>query len=310
MMHDFALPTEPILLATDGLKDADGAVRIAASLSESARRPVTVVAVLEPPPIVTGEYGFVVPVADVWKDRRESLLARVQKQIDAVAGANRDWQIEVVSGRPATVIASTAEMLGAALIVIGLGEHHLLDRALGSETALHTLRAARCPVLAVPAACSMLPIRAVAGIDFSGPAVGAVQSALALMPSLTDIELLHVAPRWDLEPAVYAEWKAEYERRLAPALGHVRRDIDAAPGVVLTTAIRQGKTAKQLLAAAVEYAADLIIVGSKGLRFLDRMLVGSTATGIIRGAQSAVFAFPMVAKAPLGENATAVEESA
>jgi nucleotide-binding universal stress UspA family protein len=137
-----------------------------------------------------------------------------------------------------------------------------------------------------------------------------VQSALALLPSLTDVELLHVAPRWDLEPAAYAEWKADYERRLAPALGHVIRDVDPPPGVVLTTAIRQGKTAKQLLAAAVEYNADLIIVGSKGLGFLDRLLVGSTATGIIRGAQSAVFAFPLLAKAPVEAPTIAAEASA
>jgi len=86
MITDFAIPSEPILLATDGLKDSDAAVRIAARLTESTQRPVTVVAVLGPPPLVTGEYGFVVPVADVWKDRRDALLARVQKQIAAVAG--------------------------------------------------------------------------------------------------------------------------------------------------------------------------------------------------------------------------------
>lgn len=295
MMNDFAIPSQPILLATDGLKDADAAVRVTARLAESSRRPVIVVAVLEPPPLVTGEYGFVVPVADVWKDRRDVLLARVQKQIEAVAGPTRDWKIEMVTGHPRSMIAKTAEMLDAALIVIGLGDHGILDRALGGETALHTLRTARRPVLAVPAGGTVLPSRAVVGVDFSAASVAAAQSALALLPSLTDLELVHVAPRWDLQPAAYAEWRSEYERRLAPPLGRVIRDIDAPPGVVLTSAIREGNPTRQLLAAAVEYDADLIIVGSRGLGFLERLLVGSTATAIVRGAQLAVFAYPFVA---------------
>lgn len=295
MPKDFAISDEPILLATHGLKDADAAVRITARLAEATGRPVTVVAVLEPPPIATGEYGFVVPVEAVWKDRREILLARVRKQIDAVAGRDRAWPIEVLTGHPANTIAKAAEMLDAALIVVGLGAHRILDRALGGETALHTLRVARRPVLAVPVATSALPNRAVVGVDFGDAAVAATQSALELLPSLTDLELVHVAPQWDLERAAYAEWRATYERGVAPALERVISDIDAPPGVVVTTAIREGKPTKRLLASAVEYDADMIIVGSKGLGFLDRMLVGSTATGVIRGAPLPVFAFPIVA---------------
>jgi nucleotide-binding universal stress UspA family protein len=303
MMHDFAIPSQPILLATDGLKDADAAVRITARLSESTRRPVTVVAVLEPPPLVTGEYGFVVPVADVWKDRRDVLLARVQKQIEAVAGPTRDWPIEILTGQPPSMISRTAELLDAALIVIGLGCHGILDRALGGETALRTLRTARRPVLAVPSTGNVLPSRGILGVDFSAASVAAAQSALTLLPSLTDIELVHVAPRWDLQPAHYAEWRVEYEQRLAPPLGRVIRDIDAPPGVVLTSAIREGNPTRQLLAAAVEYNAAVIIVGSRGLGFVERLLVGSTATGIVRGAQVAVFAYPFVA---LGEQSRTV----
>lgn len=310
MTNAFEELNQPILLATDGLKDADAAVRVAARLSEATRRAVKVVAVLENPPLVTGEYGFVVPVTEVWEDRRNVLRERVRKQIDAVVGPNSDWSIEVFSGHPAATIAKAAEQLQAAIIVMGLGEHNILDRALGGETALHALRLAHRPVLAIPTGCTALPRRAVAGIDFSGPAVAAVQSALELLPSLTDVELIHVAPRWDLAPAAYSQWRADYERRLSPAFGRVVSDIDAPPGVVLTTAIREGKTAKQLLGAAVEYDADLIIVGSRGLGFLDRMLVGSTATGIIRGAQSAVFAFPTVAVAPIGAKLQSAEMTA
>jgi nucleotide-binding universal stress UspA family protein len=109
--------------------------------------------------------------------------------------------------------------------------------------------------------------------------------------------LVHVAPRWDLEPSAFAEWRADYERGVAPAFEHVISELDAPPAVTLTNVIREGKTTKELLRAAETDEADVIVVGSKGLGFLDRILVGSTASAIIRGAHSAVFAFPIAALA-------------
>jgi len=295
MRDDSLLPNRPILLATTGLSDCDAAVRAAADLAEATRRPVQVVSVLEPPPIVGGEYGFVVPVEDVWVDRRNALLARIRRQIKDALGRDPAWPIEIRSGDPANTIAEVADQMDAALIVMGLGEHHLLDRALGTETALRTLRAARTPIFAVPQTYGSLPIRAVVGMDFGNSAVGAARSALGLLPSLTRMGLVHIAPRWDMQPSAYTQWREDYETGVVPALEKVIKEIDAAPAVTITNVIREGKTTKELLKAAAEYAADMIIVGSRGLGFMDRMLVGSTASGIIRGAQIPVLALPLAA---------------
>jgi nucleotide-binding universal stress UspA family protein len=205
------------------------------------------------------------------------------------------WPIEIRTGEPAKTIAEMAEQLDAALIVMGLGQHHLLDRALGKETALRTLRQARTPVFAVPQTYSSLPVRAVVGMDFSDSAVAAAHSALALLPTLTRMGLVHVAPRWDMQPSAYAQWRDEYDTGLMPALEKAIREIGAPSTVTVTNVIREGKTPKELLTAAREYAADMIIVGSRGLGFMDRMLIGSTASAVIRGAQVAVLALPLVA---------------
>jgi nucleotide-binding universal stress UspA family protein len=107
--------------------------------------------------------------------------------------------------------------------------------------------------------------------------------------------LVHVAPRWDLQPTAFVEWRAEYERGVGPAFERVIRELEAPRNISVATSIREGKTTKELLNAADELSADVIVVGSKGLGFLDRVLVGSTATGVIRGAHCSVFAFPIVA---------------
>jgi len=286
---------EPIILATHGMNQADSAVRATAHLAAATERPVTVIAVLEPPPMVAGEYGFVIPMEDLAEDRRDTLLNRVRKQLTDVIGRDPGWPIELRSGDPPSTVAKIAHAADAEVIVMGLGHHNLLDRVFGSETALHTLRAAHTPIFAVPQSYSQLPRRAVVGVDFSGAGMAAAQGAITVFPSLTSIALIHVAPRWDLQPTAYAEWRAEYERGVGPAFERVIRELDAPSSVRVTTAIREGKTTKELIAAADEDAADVIVVGSKGLGFLDRVLVGSTATGVIRGAHCAVFAFPVVA---------------
>jgi nucleotide-binding universal stress UspA family protein len=298
--------SEPILLATHGMKEADAAVRAAGQLSDATHRPVRVLAALEPPPMVASEYGFVVPIEDLGEERRDGLLERVRYQLAEVTGQKVTWPTELRSGDPATTIARMAESMNAALIVMGLGHHQMMDRVFGNETTLHTLRAARTPIFAVPQSYAQLPRRAVCGVDFSGAGMAAAHAAMIYLPTLTSITLVHVAPRWDLQPTAYAEWRSEYERGVGPALDRVIRELDAPANVAVTTAIREGKTTKELIAAADEVDADVIVVGSKGLGFLDRVLVGSTATGVIRGAHCAVFAFPVVAVDTLAASRMAV----
>ncbi|MGH7695390.1 MAG: universal stress protein [Gemmatimonadaceae bacterium] len=287
--------SEPILLATHGMKESDAAVLAAGQLSEATGREVRVLAVLEPPPVVASEYGFVVPIEDLAEERRDALLARVRTQLSDVVGRDANWPVELRSGDPATMIASVADSINAAVIVMGLGHHQLMDRIFGSETTLHTLRAAHTPIFAVPQSYSHLPRHAVCGVDFSGAGMAAAHAALVYVPTLTSITLVHVAPRWDLQPTAYAEWRAEYERGVGPAFERVIRELDAPPNVNVKTVIREGKTTQELLRAIDDVGADVIVAGSKGLGFLDRVLVGSTATGVIRGAHCSVFAFPVVA---------------
>lgn len=305
MRDNMLTPGEPILLATHGMKDCDPAVRAAVQLANATRRPVHVIAVLEPPPLVAGEYGFVVPVEAVWEDRRDVMEKRVRKQIVDIVGEDPGWPIEIRTGAPPITIANAAANLEASVIVMGLGHHHLIDRTLGSETTLHTLRVASTPIFAVPQTFSALPTRAIVAIDFSDAAVVAAQQALGTIPSLTELVLVHVAPRWDMQPNAYAEWRIEYERDVGPALERVIGQLDAPPAVKVISEIREGKTARELLAAAEEYDAQLFVVGSRGLGLLDRMLVGSTASGIVRSAQDAVYAFPIAALATHAALATA-----
>jgi len=301
-------PNEPILLACNGTRESDAAIHAAADMAAATKRPVTVLAVLEPPPLVVGEYGFVIPVQPAWVEYRDALLTSVRTQIRDVLGRTPEWPIEIRIGDPPTAIAEAAESCGAALIVMGLGKHRIVDRALSSETVLHTLRVARTPVFAVPQSYSSLPTSAIVGVDFSTTAVAAVRLALDLFPTISRLILVHVAPRWDHAPLTSA-WIDEYTRSVVPCLERIVRELQVPRTVDVTNVVREGKAARELLLVAEEYAADAIVVGSRGLGLFDRMLVGSTASGIIRGAQVAAFALPLAAPAAQVESAVAAEST-
>jgi nucleotide-binding universal stress UspA family protein len=282
----------PILVATDGTASADAALRAAAMLARHAEAGVVVLGVLQPLPMVAADYGMMIPPVDSDDVRRKNLLTRVKEQVATVGPATQGWAIELRDGDPPAVIAAVARDVNARMIVVGLGHHDLLDRLFGSETALHVLRSARVPVLAVPPGFAQLPRRAVVATDFTFASVRAARVALELVDTARMVYLLHVAPRMELQPDAFAAWMALYGEGVGPAFERIKAELGLPEHVAIETVTRQGKPSRETLEFARSTQADLIITGSRGAGLVDRLLVGSTATGIIRGANCAVLAVP------------------
>ena len=169
-----------ILLAAHGGASADGAARVAALLAERVQTHLDVIVVVEPPRVAGLGVGPIV-APDPEGDRllREDLLQSVRRQLARCGLAS--CEPEVVTGSPAPAIAEAAAARGASLIVVGLGPHHLTDRALGGETALQLVQLAATPVLAMPEQVTALPARAVAAMDFTRSSFLAAQTAAALL---------------------------------------------------------------------------------------------------------------------------------
>lgn len=282
----------PILVATDGTGSADAALRAAAQLSRHSGADVIVLSVLESLPLVAADYGMMIPPVDSDQARRQALLERVRAQVTALGDEARSWKVEIRDGDPPATIARTAREARARVIVVGLGHHDLLDRLFGGETALHALRLARTPVLAVPPDFRQLPRRIVVATDFSVASIRAARVALTLLDTATMVYLVHVAPRMELQPEAFAAWMSLFGEGLGPAFDRVQAELALPPSVTVETVARNGKPSREILDFARSTQADLIVTGSRGAGLVDRILVGSTATGLIRGAHCAVLAVP------------------
>ncbi len=290
----------PLVVATDGTVRSDAALRAAHAIAARTNQHVFLLAVHAPLPVMGPDVELAVrPAMDA--DRREGLLLQVLEQVERV-GITDPWPVRVTSGYPAATIAKLARNVDAALIIMGLGGHGVIDRILGDEMVLQVLRVGTVPVLAVAEGFTGLPKRALAAVDFSASskrafALGAPLASGAPGSSLTVAHVISV----QTDPL--------NSRAVDPArVGSVERALDnfaAAPavakGVAMDRRVLAGDPANALLALVREVHADLIITGSHGHNFLSRLLLGSVSTTLLRKAGCSILVAPPVAEPDLDE---------
>lgn len=281
----------PIVVATDGSAGAVGALRAASEMAAANGANVIVVGVLEPMPIVVADYGITMPPVESVSVRRRVLHDAIKSQLDEILGTGHGWTIDLQEGHPATLISRVARDYNAQVLVLGLGHHDLVDRLMGGEIALQVLRLSRVPVMAVPRDFRHMPRRIAVACDFSEGSQQAARAALDIFPSLTMIYLVHVEPRLDVQPeALLAGIGSEED--LDGAFAKFVTAIEVPSGIAVERMTLRGKPSRAILDFVKSAHLDAVVTGSRGGGFIDRIMVGSTATGIIRGAECAVLGVP------------------
>jgi nucleotide-binding universal stress UspA family protein len=281
--------TAPVLVATDGRGQSDGALVAGLILGENPDA-VRVVTVVEPLPVVTPEVQLAVS-ADVLTARRSAARREAEMQVARVLGTAVAPAVEVREGDPARTLAKIARESNASLIVCGLGRHEVVDRVFGNETALRLVRVASVPVLAAPATFTHAPHRIVVAVDFSETSLRAARLALELASEDATIYLAHVGPR-DSAVAGLSAWGPAYHQDAGDGLVKLHSHLRIPTGTTVQRVLLQGDPATELLAFATSVNADLIATGSHGHGFVTRLLIGSVATRLVRTSTCAVLTVP------------------
>jgi nucleotide-binding universal stress UspA family protein len=284
-----ATRTAPLIVATDGQTQSDGALSLARLLAH-APDSLQVVSVLRRMPVIP-DVGAAM-TTDIEREQRFDLHR------DATAQATRLFgepvEAEVHDGDPAVTIARLAHERAASMIVCGLGRHNVVDRILGDETALRLVRLADVPVLAVAERLDRAPATAVVACDFSETSLRAARMTVALAAAGSTIYLVHVAPR-DHRRSEWEGWGKAYRDDALDALNRTKHELRPEDKMIVQTIMLQGDIAAELLRFAGSVHADLIATGSHGHGFITRLLVGSVATRILRAATCSVLTVPHAA---------------
>jgi nucleotide-binding universal stress UspA family protein len=234
--------------------------------------------VLAPSPLASNEDG------------RLELLGVLRETLAAVPGTEQ-WEKRAVIGMPASVINGLAGDAPRALILMGLGHHGRLDRLFGGETTVPVIQHAKVPVLVVASDARVLPRRAVAAVDFSEASMAAAAVAAELLDDDGTLTLAHVDSFGDAkaQPGDLVDlYRAGARARLDAAVRQVqRRTQRRVNGISL-----HGEIAEALLEYAARANCDLIALGGHELGLVDRILLGSIRTKVVRGAKCSVLIAP------------------
>jgi nucleotide-binding universal stress UspA family protein len=122
-------------------------------------------------------------------------------------------------------------------------------------------------------------------VDGSGPSDAALRTGLEIAQAEdAAVVLVHVAPATDVLPVSLFGATAAVEHTptsadVAPLTEAV--EIADAQGVRATTRLLTGDAADEIVACADSLRADLIVIGSRGLGALGRMILGSVSRAVL-----------------------------
>lgn len=277
-----------LLVATDGHDSADDAWSAACALRERTGAAIHAIAIAEPAPIVLNPdfMGFDSVRSAASAD--ESATA-VRSQIERFMPLE-DCPFVVRTGPVAEEVQRYARDIHADLILTGRGRHGALERLFGEVHLMRLLRSAPCPVLAVDQ--RGLPRRVVIGIDFSESNLELARTAIDLATADASIYLVHVKPDPPFGMPHPGRWLDSYDDGVRAGLEHVRSAIGLPRSRVIETIVVHGHPGAALTVFAQTAQADLIAVGLQGAGFMDRLVIGSVTSHLVRTAPCSLLLAP------------------
>ncbi len=274
-----------ILVAVDESEQAQWAMETAINMTEVLKGELTLVHVVKAPSD---------QVKHNENQKSRELLTNFQSMVPATVKTGIDSR----RGNVVAEIVAAAEEINAGLIVMGThGQERLTQLLLGSTTE-GVARWAPCPVLAVrqpwisaPSALNTAlghPFpRILVAVDASEPALAALAAGLEMAHRVgAVVAVVHVADT--VHP-----WQGEMSEVGLVPLSKIRRQGQLLLNRILAdlpatekceTILRDGAPAREILAAALDWEADLIVIGSQGHGHFEQFVLGSVANAVLRGA--------------------------
>jgi len=259
--------TQSFVVGVDGTPESAAAASVGWKLALAADVPCSLVH-------ATDAVGIALAGA------RDAVRASLE---DRVPTAVVDGMV-VSTGAPADVLEAVVRETDAALLVLGGKHHTTLGRWLGGSTVQQVVRRVTVPLLVTAGPLPVRP-RIMVAVDQSYAARPTIDRAVALARLLgSPLHALHVV---DPPPAI-AELPRNWSRDI------IERDVwPHLPLVEQAKVIREGIPFDTIVEEAAAWRADVIVVGSHGKGWVDRLLIGSVTEDLLNNLPCAVLVVPV-----------------
>ena len=281
----------PVLVALKPFDGGDSAITFAHWLAERRDAELHAMSVIELGDVGTSVAGLPPLPQNYYQREREEIAEDLRSRVGR-SGGPRPPRVDIIEGPPGSTVARAAADRRARTIVIGTGQHGLLGRFLYGERALEVVRHAETDVLVVPPYVEPPIERAIVAVDFSPASVRAAIAALEMLDAGGRLTLVHVESAARHLDGRAARSEPGGERRTGALFA---RFLDALPhvgDVQLNPITLRGDAVGALLRYTEEQEVQLIACGRRRRSLVQRLLVGSVSTALIRGAPCCVVVAP------------------
>ena len=299
------LPTK-ILVATNGSKDANLAVRAAVDLSERTEAELHVVhARHERQALPLARPGLAYPSLEAisYHDTCEREAERLlEEQLGMIRDAGGNVaEAHLRDGRPGDEIAALAEELKAGLVVVGSRGAGPVKRLVTGSVSEGVVSLAPCPVLVVRGGEGVWPpSTVVVGDDSSTEAKRAGELAAAigrLFGARTLLVWAYPAAIVRVKRTSRVRRSEEPLRRGNEYLKERATELEHVLGKLPETKVTLADPATAIQEATEEYGAQtLVAVGRRGLNKVKRFALGSVSADVLRAVSTPVLIVPSSSK--------------
>ena len=287
-------PSAPVLVALKPYEGCDAALAVAQWLAADQRRQLHAITVLEPHDMTAVAAGVPVLPEPYRAEERAAIAELLEVRLArTLPGRATTRRVDVLDGPAVPTLTDVARERSAHAIVVGTGQHGALGRLVYGERAVQIARMAEHPVVVVPPTAVAGPVSdAVVAVDFSPASQRAAQFAIGMLADEGRLTLVHVKSAVNLSEESAGWWDDAYERRAADLFRRFAASLRPERGITIATRMLYGEVAPALLALARELDAGLIACGGRRHSFVERMLLGSVSTELIRRAECTVVVQP------------------
>jgi nucleotide-binding universal stress UspA family protein len=289
-----------VLLAIDDSSASDRAIALVATLALPAGSHVQVVNVADGLlGVYAGMPGVVISAdaveVDMEVDRQER-QGYLDEAAGRLVGPGRSVETKIIQGRPASSIVDAARESGADLIVLGSHGRGALASAVLGSVAAEVIEYASTPVLVVRTDRVSRLVLA----DDGSPSAIAARDLLGRMPGFRGLPVRIVSvseppPAWlgwlppEAPTQIQALWdafQADVRERQSAAAAAAAELTSA--GLIAEDVAPIGDPAEEIVRGADEFQADLIVMGTRGQKGFERLLLGSVARKVLGRAHCSV----------------------
>ena len=288
-----------VLIAYDGSESADEARDLVAAIQWPPRSELRVVTAYAP--YLLGSFSpdeFYDPTTPqaVFEADREAAEGRAKTAAERIGQPDATVTWAAVFGRPASVVLDEAAARLADLLVVGSRGLGPFTAALLGSVSEEIVDHAACPVLVVRRPSIE---RVVLAEDGSAGArtAAAVLAWPIFASSRVCVVTVSEAVAHDIGAPTPGTVKKAHDARgrmveaglaAVEALARSTADRLVAAGLTTEIDVRQGDPAHEIVRAATDWKADLIVMGTRGRTGLERLLLGSVARKVLQHAPCSV----------------------